>query len=216
VIGYSDLLLLGVKGSIDDSAREYIDRIRTSATHLLMLIEEILTYSRVEAGREQLHLGPMEVGELMIAVSNLVEPLAIEKRIGFSCEDEGVEHTVLESDAGKLRQILLNLLSNAIKFTDDGGVRLVASEAGDWVEFRVTDTGGGIPEEHLERIFEPFWQAEQSRTRRAEGTGLGLSVARRLTHLLGGDLLVSSRPGHGSTFTVRVPRRLPRAVVENA
>ena len=112
---------------------------------------------------------------------------------------------VLESDAVKVKQILVNLLSNAIKFTDRGGVVLTAREEGGTVAFEVRDTGVGIRPEYLERIFDSFWQVEQSHSRKIGGSGLGLAVSRRLARLLGGDLIVESVAGTGSTFTFRLP-----------
>ena len=115
----------------------------------------------------------------------------------------------MESDSRKIRQILMNLAGNAIKFTEEGQVRLELEEVGDEVVFRVADTGPGIAPDHLERVFDPFWQVEGGATRTAGGTGLGLSVTRRLAHLLGGEVAVASRPGRGATFTVRLPREAP-------
>jgi len=111
----------------------------------------------------------------------------------------------IETDAAKVRHILSGLLSNAIKFTDQGEIRVRLEERGGEVFVDVEDAGVGIAPEHHERIFEPFWQVEPTRTRSRDGTGLGLSVARRLARLLGGDVLVRSAPGVGSTFTLRLP-----------
>jgi signal transduction histidine kinase/PAS domain-containing protein len=204
VIGYSDLMLLGVQGELARGPREYIERIRTSARHLLSLIEEILTYARTEAGREQIRVGPVALHDVVTEVGDLTESLAVEKGIGFRLQL--IDGVIMETDAGKLRQILVNLLSNAVKFTDRGKVELLVTAGEEAVEFIVRDTGPGIRPEHLDQIFEPFWQAEQSRTRRAEGTGLGLAVARRLTRMLGGEIRVESVGGKGTEFTVWLPR----------
>ena len=208
VIGYADLLTLGIRGEINDGAVEYIDRIRSSARHLLLLIEEILSFARMEAGRENIRRAEVPLAQIIADVSDLAEPLALEKSIRF--EIDAPDNVPLFTDAGKVRQILINLLSNAVKFTDHGTVRLEARRLDGSIEIRVTDTGPGIHPDHLERIFEPFWQAEQARTRRADGTGLGLAVARRYARLLGGDLNASSEPGHGATFRLVLPARVPR------
>jgi signal transduction histidine kinase len=119
---------------------------------------------------------------------------------------------VIHSDHAKIRQILRNLLSNASKFTQKGGVNLQVRGDGDGVVLEVSDTGIGISAENLPRIFEPFWQVEQSRTRRVGGTGIGLSVARKYAEMLGGTLSVRSAPGKGSTFTLRLPRDMSGVV----
>ncbi len=208
MIGYSDLLLAGVPTPIPADARQKVERIRISARHLLELIEEILTFSRLEAGEERVDAKRIDLGQLLTEVQALSEPLALAKGIGFSCRLPE-EPRALESDARKIRQILVNLLGNAVKFTDAGEVELAVAEVGSEVVFRVSDTGSGIPPEHLERIFEPFWQVQGGNTRSTGGTGLGLSVTRRLARLLGGDVRAESEPGRGSTFTVRLPRRAP-------
>jgi signal transduction histidine kinase len=113
--------------------------------------------------------------------------------------------TWIETDPHKLRQILLNLVGNAVKFTHEGRVEVEAVASGETLLLRVHDTGIGIAPEHLERVFEPFWQVDSSKARRVGGTGLGLSITRKLAQLLGGDVEVQSEPGRGSTFTVWLP-----------
>ncbi|MBV9773352.1 MAG: PAS domain S-box protein [Gemmatimonadetes bacterium] len=206
MIGYTDLLLAGVPEPIPERARQKVERIGLSAHHLLELIEEILTFSRLEAGEERVDVGVVELGALCGEVYALTEPLAMTKGIRFEHHlPEGPG--AIESDSRKLRQILVNLLGNAIKFTDRGGVELRLEEVGEEVFFRVADTGPGIAPEHLDRVFDPFWQVEGGTTRTVGGTGLGLSVTRRLARLLGGDVTVASEVGRGSTFSVRLPKR---------
>ena len=132
----------------------------------------------------------------------MVKPLAEAKGLTLLAE---VPDARLSTDAGKLRQILLNLLSNAVKFTDQGEITVRAQLKGEAAEISISDTGIGIADENLQRIFDPFWQVEQSATRRAGGTGLGLSVSRSLARLLSGDVSVESKLGTGSTFTVILP-----------
>jgi PAS domain S-box-containing protein len=205
ILGYTDLLLMGVPHELPEGSARQVARIGTSARHLLQIIEQILAFSRLEAGREEVHPEEVELGELVRETAALIQPLAGQKGLEFTLElPEQPVH--LRTDPGKLRQILLNLLSNAIKFTEAGTVGLSARVAGGSVRIAVSDTGVGLAPEHLERVFEPFWQADHSRTRQAGGTGLGLSVTRQLAQLLDGRVTAESRVGHGTTFTVCLPR----------
>jgi PAS domain S-box-containing protein len=209
IIGYQNLLADGVTGPVSDVQHRQLDRIGASAHHLLMLIDEVLTLSRVEAGKESIHIEPVDISRVLDEAGSIIEPLAKQKSLEFRVI-EPESPIVLQSDAGKLRQAVLNLLSNAVKFTGRGSVTLHAFDAGDDVVFEVRDTGIGIAAEHLARIFEPFWQVEASTTRTAPGTGLGLAVTRRLAHLLGGEVSVQSAVGEGSTFTLRLRRKPPQ------
>ena len=204
VIGYSDLLLMGVPLQLPSASRTHVERIRGSARHLLRLIEEILTYARMEAGREELNIEAFDATELVREAASMTEPFAQDKNLSVRV-DVPDHPVILHSDSGKLHQILLNLLTNAVKFTDEGQIGLVFDFDGGIAQFTVWDTGIGMGPELRDQIFEPFWQAEQSRTRRAEGTGLGLTVARRLARLLGGDIEFESEPGIGTEFRVRIP-----------
>ncbi|HEX8274424.1 MAG TPA: ATP-binding protein [Longimicrobiaceae bacterium] len=204
VIGYADLLQAGITGPVNDRQREQLGRIKSSSAHLLQLIEEILTFSRIEAHQERVRAEQADLDALLREAGSLAEPLAGAKRIALTVRGPGTGAT-LRTDPAKVRQILLNLLSNAVKFTAHGEVELSGELNGDGAVLRVRDTGVGIAPEHLDRIWEPFWQVEQSATRVAEGTGLGLTVARDLVGLLGGEISVRSAPGQGSTFEVRLP-----------
>ena len=204
IIGYQSLLKEGIDGALNDGQLKQLSRIRASADHLLGLIDEVLTYSRVEVGKEVLHQDEVRLRPLVEEAVVMVMPLADAKGVSLRVDVPDAE---LHTDGGKLRQIILNLLSNAVKFTDWGEVTLRAREIEDRIDFQVVDTGIGIARENQERIFEPFWQVEQSPTRRAGGTGLGLSVSRSLARLLGGDVAVKSAVGEGSTFTLSLPTR---------
>jgi signal transduction histidine kinase len=214
ILGYTSLLADGITGPVIPAQQEQLLRIRASATHLLGLIDEVLSFSRLEAGREQLSMHDVDVRAVFDEATSLVRPMAAAKKlplvIELPADSDGALH--LETDVLKLRQILVNLLTNAVKFTDHGAVSLSAAADGDEIVFRVRDSGIGIPPAHLERVFEPFWQVEQAASRRVGGTGLGLSVTRRLARLLGGEVTVESTPGQGSTFTIRLPR-VPRPLV---
>ncbi len=204
ILGFTDLLLDGIAGEISESQGGYLGRIRAGATQLLTIIQQILTYAQVEAGREQARPGAIRIGELVDEIAAVAGPLVGEKGLELRVEVEQRD-TVLHTDVGKLRQVVLNLLTNAVKFTDRGAVGLRVEMRGDELSIAVSDTGIGIAPDELEGIFEAFRQVEQGATRRAGGTGLGLSVSRQLTELLGGELSVESREGHGSTFTLRLP-----------
>jgi signal transduction histidine kinase len=203
ILGYTDLLDAGVPDRLTQAQQKQIDRIGASARHLLGLVTEILTFARLEAGKEEATIEQVDIADVVRDVAAMIEPLALEKGLGFSVR--APDRLLLATDAGMVRQMLLNLLANAVKFTERGRVTLGAVRKDDTVVFRVRDTGIGIRPEHRERIFTAFWQVEQGTTRQRGGTGLGLTVTRRLAQLLGGDVSVDSEPGHGSTFTVRLP-----------
>ena len=206
IIGYTNLLADGIPEPVTEGQRAQLNRVNASARHLLELIDEVLTLSRLEAGRETVTLREVAVAELLDQAAVMIEPLAKGRKLRFDVLRPSPTLTI-ETDAGKLRQILLNLLTNAVKFTDEGSVILSAGEDGDGtVVFQVKDSGIGIAPEHQRRIFESFWQVQQSTTRRVGGAGLGLNVTQQLARLLGGDVTVESGLGKGSTFTVRLPR----------
>ena len=205
IIGYGELLADGITGPVTGEQSYQLGRIKASAMHLLGLIDEVLTFARLEAGRETVRAEAVDVRGAVRSAAELVAPMAAAK--GLALRVEAPPGPVrLDTDPGKLQQILVNLLSNAVKFTDAGAVEIAAEAPDGAAVFRVRDTGIGIPPEQLERVFEPFTQVESSPTRRFGGTGLGLSVSRRLARLLGGDLAAESVPGEGSAFTLVLPR----------
>ncbi len=207
ITGYADLLLMGLPDPLPSQPRVYVERIRTAAWHLFQLIEEILTFARLEAAREVVTPERIDLVPFLRECATLIEPVARDKGLDFRLDLPAAD-VVLRTDPRKLRQILLNLLSNAVKFTDSGSVLLRAALEEGAPVFRISDTGVGISPEHAAQIFEPFWQAEQPTTRRAGGAGLGLAVARRLGRMLGGDVTVESEAGRGTMFTVRLPASL--------
>jgi PAS domain S-box-containing protein len=210
IIGYEELLADGITGPVTDEQREQLARIKGSAAHLLALIDEVLTFARVDAKCELVQRQPTSVAALVDATATLVMPLAVAKGLAFAVRMPEPPLT-LDTDPLKVRQILVNLLGNAVKFTPRGAVELTVRADDGAVSFDVRDTGIGIVPEHVEHIFDPFWQVAQTTTRTAGGAGLGLSVARRLARLLGGDVTVASVVGRGSTFTLWLPREVPQA-----
>jgi PAS domain S-box-containing protein len=211
VVGYTELLADEVVGPVNETQRDHLARVRSSSEHLLMLIEDILSFARIEAGREQVRIEDFGLAALLEQAAVIVRPLAEKKGIEFMLAGYG-SRAVMRSDPQKVRQIIINLLANAVKFTSQGNVRLAARVLGDRVEFEVADTGPGIAMEHLERVFDAFWQVDQRITRKTGGTGLGLSVARQLARLLGGDVSVRSVIGEGSKFIVDLPLVAPQPV----
>jgi signal transduction histidine kinase len=206
IIGYEELLIDGITGPVTDAQRMQLGRIKSSAAHLLALIDEVLTLARVEAQRELVHREAVGVTSVVEAVMALIAPLAAAKGLTLTVElsESGAPGT-LYTDALKVRQILVNLLGNAVKYTERGEVTLTIRSSREALVFEVRDSGVGVPSEHIERIFDTFWQVHQTTTRTAGGAGLGLSVSRRLARLLGGDITVASSMGRGSTFTLWLP-----------
>jgi signal transduction histidine kinase len=150
----------------------------------------------------------MSINHTLTDAAALVQPMAADKQLRFVVEPLEQDQPI-QTDGTKLRQMLVNLLSNGIKFTDAGEVRVGCSVNAGILEIRIVDTGVGIAAENIEDVFEPFWQAEQTATRTTGGTGLGLSVTRKLARLLGGDVTVASRMGAGSTFLLTLPMKAP-------
>ena len=204
IIGYMDLLLGDMVGSIPPLQRNYLGRVSSAARHLISIIEEILTFSRVEAGREELFMEDVDVVTLAREAEELLDAEARTKQIELRLSLPA-DAMPVRTDVTKLRQILINLLGNAIKFTDGGTVTMELVPGHDRVMIHVRDTGPGIMLADAERIFDPFTQVDQSHRRTKGGTGLGLPVSRRLAHLLGGDLTVQSVVGQGTTFSLWLP-----------
>jgi GAF domain-containing protein/DNA-binding response OmpR family regulator len=209
IIGVTEMLLEDARDFSREDELEPLDRVLRAARHLLALINDILDLSKIEAGRMELHLESFPLAPLIQDVVNTIEPLAKKNgnRITVDCDaDVGTIH----ADQIRFRQALLNLASNANKFTENGTVTLAARqerlEERDWVSVAVTDTGIGMNAEQMGRLFQEFSQADSSTTRKYGGTGLGLAISRHFCRMMGGDITVDSKPGAGSTFTIRLPR----------
>ncbi|HEX9108832.1 MAG TPA: ATP-binding protein [Longimicrobiales bacterium] len=203
IIGYADLIVGGVGGRPAESHVQYVERIKGSAWHLLHLIEGILAFARVEAGKETTTIERADIVRVAYEALALVQAQA--QSSGLELVVQVPETLAAPTDHEKLRQILANLLANAVKFTRQGRVELRVERSGDYAFCYVSDTGPGIAPEHLARIFEPFVQVDQSPTRKVGGTGLGLAIARHFAELIGAELTVTSELGVGSRFTVKVP-----------
>jgi signal transduction histidine kinase len=207
IIGYCEILLEDAAAR-GEGGRTDLERIRSSADHLLAIISDVLDLSKIEAGKMDINAEVFPALEVVDSVMNAAYPQAEKNRntLKLRCPRE---LGTIKTDRTKLHQILSNLLSNACKFTHEGrvelSVQLAFSDGRPWFEFSVLDTGIGIAPETLERLFSPFTQADSSTTRKYGGTGLGLAISRHFARMLGGDITVRSAPDQGSTFTLRLP-----------
>ena len=205
IIGYSQLLQEDAEDAGQTAPVADLRKIEAAGKHLLELINSILDLSKIEAGRMELYIEPVDVPALIEDVRLVVAPLAT-RRGNALLIDCPADLGTIRTDAVKLKQSLLNLVSNACKFTEAGAVSLVVRrESAGMIAFSVTDTGIGMTEAQLARVFQAFVQADSSTTRRFGGSGLGLAITRNFARLLGGDVVVSSRPGEGSTFRLVLP-----------
>jgi signal transduction histidine kinase len=205
ISGYVELMSLETDAPSMETQRTYLSRIRSNQQHLLLLIEDVLSFAKVEAGRLTLSMQAVQVCEMLGALDSLVEPELRRKDLRFT-RDPCDPSLVVRADLGKLRQILLNLLGNAVKFTGAGGrVGVGATRDGNRVRIWVSDTGIGIPSDQLERVFEPFFQVDRGMTRTYPGIGLGLAIARDFARAMGGELRLESETGKGSTASLELP-----------
>ena len=201
--GYASLLGDEIYGSLNEAQHTAVRRMRAAQSHLVALIDQVLDVAQLEAGRRRVTPGSVAMAPLVRDVADALRGTA-EAR-GLALEVEAEEIGEVPTDSGMVRQILVNLVGNALKFSERGEVRVRLRRDGASVLVEVADTGAGIPPELQERIFEPFFQADASRTRSAGGVGLGLALSREFARLLGGELSVRSEVGAGSTFTLRLP-----------
>ena len=206
IAGYVQLLMLGVRGPLTEAQAADLARIQRSQQHLLSLINDILNFSRLEAGAVTYEIGPVPLGRVVDTAAAMIGPQTAAKHIAFTLVPCPPTMLAL-ADESKLEQILLNLLSNAVKFTPAGGHVSIGCEVeDDHVVARVQDDGPGIPPDRLADIFEPFVQLDRSLGNPREGVGLGLAISRDLARGMQGDLTVESTVGKGSTFTVSLKR----------
>lgn len=204
IIGFTRIVKRKGGEALPEKQLDNLDKVLISADHLLNLINDVLDLSKIEAGRMEVAPTSFEIETVVDLCINTTQPLVKYELVKIVKEIKG-DIPLVYSDKDKVRQIILNLLSNAVKFTHEGKITVGVARAGDSLALSVTDTGIGIHEEAIERIFEEFQQADMSTTREYGGTGLGLSISHRLAQLLGGDLVASSIEGEGSTFTLTIP-----------
>ena len=204
IIGFTRIVRRKGADTLPDKQVKNLDKVLASADHLLGLINTILDIAKIEAGRVEVQVTTFDVAELVDESVISVQPLIKQEQVSLGKEIEA-DLPLVYSDQEKIKQILINLLSNAAKFTDQGGITVCACHRDGTLALSVNDTGIGISEEALGRIFEEFQQADSTTRQQYGGTGLGLSISRSLARLLGGDLTATSVNGQGSTFTLKVP-----------
>src|SRR6056297_1007840 len=216
VVGMADLLM---EGALDDEQQLYVTTIKHSAEALLVIINDVLDYSKIEADKLVLHPEPFDLERCIHELVTLMQANARDRGIDLLVDYDLFLPTRFTGDPGRIRQILTNLVGNAVKFTEAGHVmiRVTGVQAGDGAEadirIAIEDTGIGIPADKIDHIFGEFNQVDDAQSRRFEGTGLGLAISRKLVRLMGGDLWVESRPGPGSTFGVSLPLPVAEAAM---
>ncbi|HYL98428.1 MAG TPA: ATP-binding protein, partial [Blastocatellia bacterium] len=219
IIGFTGVLLQGMAGPLNDEQSKQLGLVRTSARHLLALVNDVLDISKIEAGQLEVASGPFDFQRSVEKVVAIVAPQVEAKRLKLVVE-LGRGPATLVADQRRFEQILLNLLNNAVKFTEQGAIKLTSELITDFrlpgaessqpaVRLRVSDTGIGIKAVDLPNLFQPFRQIDSGLARSHEGTGLGLAICRRLVGLMGGDISAESEWGKGSTFTVTLPLKGP-------
>ncbi len=228
ILGYADLLELGLAGPLHDRQRDYLERVRRSGRHLLAVINQVLDLAKIEADRLPVQRMAATAGEAVAGALTSVEPQAATRALQVVNGCGRTESGWYLGDPDRVQQILVNLLANSVKFTPPGGrvtvtcgtTRLppreaqLSASAADWLYIRVEDTGVGIAPERLAAMFEPFEQAQTGYVRQHDGTGLGLTISRRLARLMGGDITARSEPGVGSVFFLWLPAARAAALVE--
>jgi signal transduction histidine kinase len=205
IAGYAELLSLGLSGPLNQKQSDAIVRIRANQQHLLALIEDVLSFARIEAGNSPIKPEPVPVSEALDSLEALLRPDLVRQELTYiwnGCDPS----LVARADPVKLRQILINALGNAIKFTPPhGSVELWASRSDDTISICVSDTGIGIPADKIERVFDPFFQGQSGTTREYSGVGLGLSISRDFARAMGGDIKIQSAPNEGCIVTIELP-----------
>jgi PAS domain S-box-containing protein len=206
ILGYVDLLEIGVHGPLTEAQHVDLARIRRSEETLHRLVEDVLNFARLESGKIEYRYEDVVLARFLATLEGFIAPRLAQKNLEYHFDSNGAAVTV-SMDRDKVEQIMLNLLSNAVKFTDRGRIDVRCLVDDRTFRIDVKDTGRGIRASLLETIFEPFVQGDRSLTRPTEGTGLGLSISRQLARATGGDILVESVLGEGSTFSLVLPRR---------
>ncbi len=209
ILGYTELILDNIYGDVPEKIQEVLERLEKNGRHLLGLINDVLDLSKIEAGQLTLSLNEYSMGEVVQTVFTSVETLAAEKKLELKVSVPR-DLSIARGDEQRIAQVLLNLLGNAIKFTDEGEVRVEVTASDETFLVSVSDTGPGLSQADQKRIFEEFQQADGSNTREKGGSGLGLSIAKKIVEMHGGRIWVESTVGKGSTFRFTLPVRVER------
>lgn len=204
VIGFTGILLKQMPGQINEEQKKMLGIVQKSAKHLLDLINDVLDISKIEAGQLELHYSDLPLAPMLESLVMLLAPQAAEKGIDLVLKTSPNPQSI-RTDGRRLEQVIINLLSNAVKFTEKGEVEISYTQRDDKLVLRVKDTGIGIPEDKIDRIFHPFIQLDSGNNRKYEGSGLGLFIAQRIVAMMGGEITLQSRLNKGSTFTVEIP-----------
>lgn len=206
ILGYAEMLKEGVYGSVNDKQAGVAQRVMNSTQRLLTIVSDLLDQAQIQSGKLKIRMVSCKPAEMLESLRGIMDRIALDKGIEFKTELDPAMPAVIMGDPQRLQQVMINLANNAIKFTESGGVsvKILRMDAGNW-QIRTTDTGGGIPNEAKEYIFESFRQVEGSAIRQHGGVGLGLSIVKQLVELMGGKINVDSEMGKGSVFTVTLP-----------
>jgi signal transduction histidine kinase len=216
IIGYAELLDMGISGPVNEAQHQQLDRLQVSGRHLMGLVDQLLDYARIESATLRVERQAASAGTAVETALTVVRPQAKQKEVELTAACEGDSAVRYVGDPQRVEQVIVNLLSNAVKFTPAGGRVSVSCQAhhgalpghvrqGQWVCVAVEDTGAGIAPDQVERVFEPFVQVDSGYTRRHGGAGLGLAISRRLARSMGGEVSVESQPGAGSRFVLWLP-----------
>ncbi|RPI55783.1 MAG: PAS domain S-box protein, partial [Deltaproteobacteria bacterium] len=206
IIGFTGIMLMGLPGDLNDEQKKQLTIVKNSADHLLSLINDVLDISKIEAGKVEFSLKEFKLKDTVREVIETISSSAGEK--GLELVMDVSEDIMLFSDSKRVKQILINIAGNAVKFTDKGSIRIEAKTKGSQdLEITITDTGIGINEEDMSRLFQPFQQINAALTKKFEGTGLGLYISQKLAAIMGGHISVKSEYGKGSEFSIVLPLR---------
>jgi len=210
IIGFTDVILEGISGEINEKQDKYLKNVKTSAMHLLDLINDVLDIAKIESGKIDLNIEDVKISEITNQINTMLKPIYEKKNLKFEIQKFEKE-IVIRVDRLRFKEILFNLLSNAVKFTKEGKVMLEISDDENYWKFDIIDTGIGINEEDFDLIFQDFKRIMSKEVALIEGTGLGLSLTKRLIEFHGGNISFSSQLGKGSTFTFTIPKNIKKS-----